>query len=649
MLVQILQAALKQSGHYSSAIDGEYGSSTEVAVKKAQAANGSSADGVCRDSDWEAITGLPAPSLFDRCLNLTAAFEGTGFEKAVGNFDGAYLTWGIIGYTLKHDLPQFLELVEREYPGTLKRAFGSKERELKQVLAASASEKERWGNSVSTGANKYDLHSEWKAAFARLGQIPEVQSLQIRDAKDRYWKICVRDAKRWKAADAIDTAMFFDTAVQNGGAGRDSIAGPLDNLARAEPSLSGLARRKKWAQIISQGSNAPARQDVLTRRSAIATGDGKVHGDNFRIADWGLDPALMVELDELEALHATFMPASLRDDAPAAPPAPAPTPAPAPIPAPPPVAAPVPMPAPAPTPAPTTPPPVVVVVPSTPAAPAGPPTIETVDFARDFVVLLAVAVPKAGRQGLDTKWGTPPDLALTLLLEKRHVELPSTWRAWDDKRKSVALIQLVAKSCKIDPGVIDGLWGQLTQYAFDSLVHMRDTGEPLSDWRDDEPIDVNPRGWPNQSEAGLTAHYGRSCQVRQVKVRSPWKLRLAWDQGAVLDSISCHEKVAESLATVLEAVHRHYGEAEIKRLRLDQFGGCYNCRQMRGSSRMSTHAWAIAIDWDPDNNQLQWGRDRATLARPEYRDWWAIWEREGWLSLGRVKNYDWMHIQAAKL
>jgi hypothetical protein len=70
---------------------------------------------------------------------------------------------------------------------------------------------------------------------------------------------------------------------------------------------------------------------------------------------------------------------------------------------------------------------------------------------------------------------------------------------------------------------------------------------------------------------------------------------------------------------------------------------------MRGSSRMSTHAWAIAIDWDPDNNQLQWGRDRATLARPEYRDWWEIWEREGWLSLGRVKNYDWMHIQAAKL
>ncbi|HXF53594.1 MAG TPA: peptidoglycan-binding domain-containing protein [Hyphomicrobiaceae bacterium] len=641
MLVKILQAALKKAGHYTSEIDGSYGAATESAVKRAQAGRGAVADGVCRNSDWEAITGLPAPSLFDRCLTLTAAFEGTGFEKAVGNFDGAYLTWGIIGYTLKHDLPQFLDAVEREYPGTLARAFGAKESELRQVLKASASDRERWGNSVSVGANRYDVHPEWKAAFARLGAIPEVQSLQVKDARERYWNICLRDCRRWRAADAIDVALFFDTAVQNGGAGRPSIAEPLDQLLRDEPSLSGLARRRRWAQIISEGSNPPARQDVLIRRSTIATGDGKVHGDNFRVADWGLEPS-PVDLAALAEAHATFMPASLRDDQPTAP-TPAPTPAAPPIAQPAPTPAPAPMPQPAPTPSPAPP---VVVVPATPAAPL---SAETVDFSRDFKALIAIAMMKIDRPGLDRNWGEPAPIAVAVLLEKRQAELPATWRSWDDKRMSVALVQLVAKSCSIDPGVIDGLWGQLTQYAFDSLVHLRDTGSPLSNWRDDEPIDVNPNGWPNQSEAALAAYYGRACQVRQVKVRCPWTLRLAWDQSTTLNEISCHEKVAESLARVLEAVHRHYGEAEIRRLRLDQFGGCYNCRQMRGSNRMSTHAWAIAIDWDPDNNQLTWGRDRATLAKPVYRDWWAIWEREGWLSLGRVKNYDWMHVQAAKL
>jgi hypothetical protein len=70
---------------------------------------------------------------------------------------------------------------------------------------------------------------------------------------------------------------------------------------------------------------------------------------------------------------------------------------------------------------------------------------------------------------------------------------------------------------------------------------------------------------------------------------------------------------------------------------------------MRGGSAWSTHAWGIAIDWNPSSNKLKWGREQATLARPEYDAWWDIWEEEGWLSLGRARNYDWMHVQAARL
>ncbi|MCH7410937.1 hypothetical protein MM239_16125 [Belliella sp. DSM 111904] len=61
------------------------------------------------------------------------------------------------------------------------------------------------------------------------------------------------------------------------------------------------------------------------------------------------------------------------------------------------------------------------------------------------------------------------------------------------------------------------------------------------------------------------------------------------------------------------------------------------------------HSWGIAIDFDPSNNQLKWGRDMATFAGPEYHAWWDIWESEGWVSLGRLRNFDWMHVQAASL
>ena len=90
-----------------------------------------------------------------------------------------------------------------------------------------------------------------------------------------------------------------------------------------------------------------------------------------------------------------------------------------------------------------------------------------------------------------------------------------------------------------------------------------------------------------------------------------------------------------------------YAFQEIQRLRLDLWGGCLNVRTMRGGTRYSLHSWGIAVDYDPERNRLKWGRDRAAFAQPEYDPWWRLWEEEGWVSLGRHRNFDWMHIQAA--
>ncbi len=104
-----------------------------------------------------------------------------------------------------------------------------------------------------------------------------------------------------------------------------------------------------------------------------------------------------------------------------------------------------------------------------------------------------------------------------------------------------------------------------------------------------------------------------------------------------------------SIEKIMRAVLDHYGLERVQELRLDYFGGCYNDRSIRGGTLPSMHSWGIAIDFDPANNQLRWGRDRATFSRPEYQAWWEIWEAEGWVSLGRQRNFDWMHVQAASL
>lgn len=220
---------------------------------------------------------------------------------------------------------------------------------------------------------------------------------------------------------------------------------------------------------------------------------------------------------------------------------------------------------------------------------------------------------------------------------------------WTSSRKAVAFIQMLAKENGIESGPIDGYWGPQTEFAFDSLIQIIDEKKEPAIWRPEELSDQNPNRWPGQTpESELVQFYGQVGQ-NQTLIDLPYSHRLSWQTGTVITRFQCHEKVHDSLHRVLTRVLDRYGLEEIRRLRLDLWGGCFNDRSMRGGTRHSMHSWGIAIDYDPDRNRLQWGRDRAVFAKSEYDAWWKLWEQEGWVSLGRTRNFDWMHVQAAKL
>lgn len=154
--------------------------------------------------------------------------------------------------------------------------------------------------------------------------------------------------------------------------------------------------------------------------------------------------------------------------------------------------------------------------------------------------------------------------------------------------------------------------------------------------------------WPKQDYSSMVKFFGKLGE-NQTSLILPYAMKLDWDTSSVIKKITCHEKVHDPLKKIFTKVLSEYGLEKIKALRLDEFGGCLNVRKMRGGSSWSIHSWGCAVDIDPDKNQLKWGRDKATLARPEYEIFWQIVESEGGVSLGRLKNYDWMHFQFARL
>ena len=170
--------------------------------------------------------------------------------------------------------------------------------------------------------------------------------------------------------------------------------------------------------------------------------------------------------------------------------------------------------------------------------------------------------------------------------------------------------------------------------------------------RDAEPP-VSPRPasdsrilWPRQSQ--VSAFYGK-VGTGQTRIEVPFDMVLAWDTGRRVSRMTLHEKVAPSAERALNRIAVTYSAAERNALGLNLFGGSLNVRRMRGGRRYSMHSWGIAIDFDPQRNQLSWKQPQARLSHQDALPFWKAWEDEGWLSLGRARNFDWMHIQAARL
>lgn len=145
---------------------------------------------------------------------------------------------------------------------------------------------------------------------------------------------------------------------------------------------------------------------------------------------------------------------------------------------------------------------------------------------------------------------------------------------------------------------------------------------------------IKKYGTPNETGAGYL-----------VTVKVPYPMRIAWDTDSSVESIRCHKLIADKLLAVFNDLLSHYGYDKIKELGIDLYGGCFNYRRMRNGSAWSMHAWGIAIDLDPARNTLKETKRTARFARPEYKPMIDIFYKHGFISLGREKDFDWMHFQ----
>jgi hypothetical protein len=150
--------------------------------------------------------------------------------------------------------------------------------------------------------------------------------------------------------------------------------------------------------------------------------------------------------------------------------------------------------------------------------------------------------------------------------------------------------------------------------------------------------------------AEIIKKYGKPTQNGSpylTTIKLPYPMKLAWDKKVSVNKMSCHKLVAQNFTNVFNDLLAHYGLAELQRLEIDIFGGCFNFRAMRGGSDFSTHSWGIAIDLSPEKNTLKMTFAQSQFSKPEYAKMHEIFEKNGFINLGKTKNMDAMHWEIA--
>ena len=133
-----------------------------------------------------------------------------------------------------------------------------------------------------------------------------------------------------------------------------------------------------------------------------------------------------------------------------------------------------------------------------------------------------------------------------------------------------------------------------------------------------------------------------------VKIKLPYPMRIAWDLDSSVKTMMCHKLVADNFTAVFNELLSTYGYDKIKELGIDLFGGCFNYRKMRGGNALSMHSWGIAIDISPLANGLKTPFNKALFSKPEYAKMHEIFEKNGFINLGKTKGYDAMHWEISK-
>ena len=191
---------------------------------------------------------------------------------------------------------------------------------------------------------------------------------------------------------------------------------------------------------------------------------------------------------------------------------------------------------------------------------------------------------------LDGIWGSGSTLSGMNAIGLLHVHA----RDWPPPRVQIGTAQAMLHELGLDPGNVDGFDGPNTEAA---LARWQDMDRDIHP--SEAAVAHQPTVFPREQAA--EAFYG-APGTNHTLITLPYPMRVSWDPSKTISTMTINERCGPSAVAALRMAHARYGYQRLRDLGLDLFGGCYANRAKRNGTVRSMHAFAAAIDFDPDHN-----------------------------------------------
>jgi hypothetical protein len=208
--------------------------------------------------------------------------------------------------------------------------------------------------------------------------------------------------------------------------------------------------------------------------------------------------------------------------------------------------------------------------------------------------------------------------------------------------------RVINKSNTGAPIKVDGVFGPITEYRMGKLVKPVFAPIPKKGLFGTDLVLPERSAFnatlPADNTRELKAYYGEPGE-HLVRMKFPYPMFYG-DQ--LVKTTLVHPKAKEAFENLFVGVAKAYSQADIIDLELNAYSGCFNNRAVRGGSRLSTHAFAIAMDLCAAKNRLRTPLKYALFGQTKYQGYWDAVYAAGFTSLGLEFDRDVMHISLTR-